>query len=145
MTLHIELKDRQGNPLAITDGVVEVHELSPLLRLLVDVAGDHVPEAELGGRSLAWIARERCFRIDQTFLTHWVGGDELVVRAGDEETSLWLEVVPHPDKANLPEWRAMLAQLETWLGGVTVGQEAGRIGTVSQRGAPSARICTRLV
>ena len=127
-------KNKKGDEeIQIQDDLLVVHERDELT--IAVQCGDGVqPRATLGPRSLPWNARARRFDIDRNMLGQWVGGLDLVIQAGDEECSLWLEVAPRPEKARPHEWRAMVHQLERWLGGVTVGQEAGGAGSIGQRG-----------
>lgn len=139
MRLHLRSGDKAGRSAdqLVKNGIVELHERrdSMLWVMVEDLPAGETPTAWLDAQPLIWSESRRGFELPAALFGHFTGCMPLTVRAGDEEELLVVRVAPHKDKAALADWLEMLRQLERWLPGVTIGQEGGRHGSVSEHGA----------
>jgi PD-(D/E)XK nuclease superfamily len=81
-----------------------------------------------------------------TFSTsHWVGDCKLTIKTTEHNFHIPVRVIPRKDKLSGDLWSAILQDLESWLSGVTVGIEGGRLGSVSASGVPAPFIAEALI
>lgn len=90
-------------------------------------------EAFIGQRKLEWNLARDGFELE---IPHSPGSFPLL--SLKTETGITLdfpvEILPREEKLSAEAWSAMLAELDTWLSGVTVGREIARHGEVSTIG-----------
>lgn len=88
--------------------------------------------AWLDERKLPWKEHRDAFELE---IGHYVGAlSRLRLETAEKELAYPVEVLPREEKLSPEAWSAMLADLDAWLSGVTVGGEIARHGEVSTMG-----------
>lgn len=92
---------------------------------------------------LPWNASREAFQLE---IGHFVGVmPRLRLLTESGETEYRVEVLPREEKLSPEAWSVMLADLDAWLSGVTVGSEIARHGEVSTAGASAPWLVSALL
>lgn len=137
-------KKKKYQPRPLDGDLLFVQEQEEV-RVIVEVGERDVrPEATFDARPLTWNEREGAFLLAGKTIAHWVGSAELVVSAGARTRTLWVEVAPRERKATPDEWLRMLRQIESWMPGISLGNEGGRHGEVDEVGVSAPLLAEAL-
>jgi len=135
--MQIRVVNGQGVEVPIEQEAIELEEARGY-RLLVASEGT-VARVDLGGTLVA--GDEAGFPFSTG---HWVGDTTLSISTPLEHRILGVHVHSRQDKLPDDLWLNLLADLETWLPGISTGAEGGRKGEVGSIGATPQLRCEAL-
>lgn len=131
---------RDGVKIPVIDRVITVEE-DTRCQVRPWRAGPR-PTVTLGDRELLWDPESASFPFDLGYAS---GLTTLRILAGDEVEEIAVRVTPRQTKVSDEAWLALLRDLERWLGGLTVGVEGPRQGSVSRHGSPASFLVEALL
>lgn len=131
------------NELPIDDGVVSLVEWGRYrVTFATSVNGESV-QAFLSGVRLKWDALNMCFPLH---VGNQVGAFHLEVTSGTVTKSVRVNVLPKKSvELDARMWSALVADLDAWLSGVTVGVEGASHGSVATAGAEAPLLTAALL
>jgi hypothetical protein len=136
----MEFRTRGREPIIVKDGdeVVKLEE-KRTYHIAVQL-GETAREGWrcwFGDIALEWRESIPGFELNTSF---WVGKASLRLQTPERERQVRVQVLPREEKLSAEAWASLLRDLDTWLGGSTVGQEGGVHGEVGLDGseAPGA-------
>lgn len=134
----LEVLGADRSPIALVDGALCLEEAREYLLVPPPTEAATRPgEAYFGPVALDWSAARRAFSLSTS---HAVGTQILRYLSPSGEQMLQVRVLPRPEKLSEDAWLTMLTDLDTWLPGLAVGEEAVLTGAVATGGAAAAQL-----